>query len=452
MTRYVLTAAEMRAAEEQAIAAGTPVELLMERAGLGVAEAVWRFAGPQPVLVLSGPGNNGGDGYVAARALRERGVPVRVAALGEPKAGAAAAARAAWGNAVESIDTAAAAPVLVDALFGTGLTRGLDAALAGRLAALRERARIAVAVDLPSGVGTDTGAVLSPVPWFDMTVTFGALKPAHLLQPAAASCGRLVAVDIGIEASSSLNLLERPLLPEPGPSDHKYMRGMVAVVSGTMPGASELSALAAAHAGAGYVVLLERDVRVGPPHAIVRRPIADLVATIADPRVGAVVVGPGLGRAADAAWALRMALQSGRPLVIDGDALHLLDGSVAPPAVLTPHEGEFRAMFPDLTGGSKVERARAAAARTGAVVVYKGADTVLAAPDGRAAISGPVSTWLSTAGTGDVLAGAIGAMLARGLEVFEAAQAGVWLHGEAARRAGRAFIADDLAQHLAGAL
>lgn len=452
MTRYVLTATEMRAVEERAIAAGTPVELLMERAGLGVAEAVWRFAGPLPILILCGPGNNGGDGYVAARALRERGVPVRVTALGEPKAGAAAAAWAAWGAEVEGLETAAAAPVLVDALFGTGLTRGLEPTVAERLAALRKQARIAVAVDLPSGVETDTGVALGPVPSFDMTVTFGALKPAHLLQPAAAHCGRLVTVDIGIEARSELMVLEPPSLPEPGPADHKYTRGMVAVVGGTMPGASELAASAAAHAGAGYIVLLERDVRFGPLHAIVRRPIADLVATVPDPRVGAVVIGPGLGRAADAAWALRMALQSGRPLVIDGDALHLLKGAVATPAVLTPHEGEFRAMFPDLTGGSKVERARAAAAQTGAVIVYKGADTVVAAPDGRAAIAGPASPWLSTAGTGDVLAGAIGAMLARGLEAFEAAQAGVWLHAEAAWRARRGLTADDLVLHLAKAL
>jgi ADP-dependent NAD(P)H-hydrate dehydratase / NAD(P)H-hydrate epimerase len=452
VTQYVLTSAEMRAAEERAIAAGTPVELLMERAGLGVAEAVWRFAGPLPTLVLCGPGNNGGDGYVAARALRERGVPVRVAALGEPKSGAAAAARMAWGNDIEGLDTAAATPVLVDALFGTGLTRGLEPAVAGRLAALREQARIAVAVDLPSGVETDTGEVLSAVPQFDMAVTFGAPKPAHLLQPAASYCGRLVTIDIGVEASSSLTVLERPSLPEPGPADHKYTRGMVAVVGGTMPGASELAALAAAHAGAGYVLLLEHDVRFGPPHTIVRRSVADLVSSIADQRVGAVVVGPGLGRAADAAWALRMALASGRSLVVDGDALHLLASQVAAPVVLTPHEGEFRAMFPDLTSGSKVERARAAAARSGAVIVYKGADTIVAAPDGRAAIAGNSSPWLSTAGTGDVLAGAVGAMLACGLPAFNAAQAGVWLHGEAARQAGRGFTADDLARRLSDAL
>jgi ADP-dependent NAD(P)H-hydrate dehydratase / NAD(P)H-hydrate epimerase len=449
--RPIFTAAEMRAAEERAIAAGAPVELLMERAGQGVAEAVLRYAGPLPTLVLCGPGNNGGDGYVAARVLREQGVDVRVAALADAKAGAAAAARDAWQGPIESIDTAAPAPVLVDALFGTGLTRGLDEILALRLNKLAKQAKITVAVDLPSGIHTDTGALLSETPRCDLTVTFATKKPAHLLQPAATLCGRVVTVDIGIEAESGLHELARPAPRPPGPADHKFTRGMVVVIGGGMPGASELAALAAAQAGAGYVLLLERQARFDAPHAIVRRAVAELPQALADTRIGAVVVGPGLGRAEDSAWALRTALQSGRPLVIDGDALHLLGNQrTSAPAVLTPHEGEFRAMFPDLDAPSKVERARAAAAR-GAVIVYKGADTIVAAPDGRAVVAAG-SPWLSTAGTGDVLAGAIGAMLARGLDPFVAAQAGVWLHGAAARRLGSAFLADDLARALPAVL
>lgn len=451
MTRPILTAAEMRDAEARAIAAGTPVEALMDRAGLGVAEAVWRFAGPLPTLVLCGPGNNGGDGYVAARYLKGRGMDVRVAALGEPKAGAAMAARAAWDGPIETLGDAMPAAILVDGLFGTGLTRGLEPGVAMRLNALAERARVRAAIDVPSGVDTDTGAILSATPRFDLTVTFATLKPAHRLQPAVALCGRTVVADIGIEAQSMLSDLDRPSILVPGPGDHKYSRGMVAVVGGVMPGAAALAAEAAAYAGAGYILLLERDPRFVPPHAIVRRGIADLPGALADARTGAVVVGPGLGRAEDGAWALRKALESGRPLVIDGDALHLLNnGVIGVPAVLTPHEGEFRALFPDLDMPSKVERARAAARRLGGVIVYKGADTVIAAPDGRAAIAGDASPWLSTAGTGDVLAGAIGAMLAKGLPPFDAAGAGVWLHGEAARRAGRAFLADDLARHLSG--
>ncbi len=443
----------MREAEQRAIAAGTPVPLLMERAGAGVAEAVWRFAGNMPVLVLCGPGNNGGDGYVAARLLRERGVNVRVAALGEARAGAAAAARAAWGGSVDTIGEARPAPVLVDALFGTGLSRGLGEDLASALNRLVDQANISVAVDLPSGVETDTGALLGAVPRFDLTVTFGAKKPAHLLQPAAERCGRVATVDIGVDARSELVELSRPVLPWPGPQDHKYTRGLVAVVGGLMAGAAELAALSAAHAGAGYVVLLEPERREGPPHAIVRRAVAALPDTLADSRTGAVVVGPGLGRADDAVWALDQALASGKPLVVDGDALYLLHQfTIASPAVLTPHEGEFRSGFPDLMQPSKLERARAAARRSGAVIVYKGADTVVAAPDGRAAIAGVGSPWLSTAGTGDVLAGAIGAMLSRGLAPFEAAQAGVWLHGEAARCLGPGFLADELSRALSRAL
>ncbi len=453
MTRAILTAAEMRAAEERAIASGTPVELLMERAGAGVAEAAWRFAGPLKTLVLCGPGNNGGDGYVAARYLRARGMNVQVAALGEPKAGAAASARAAWTGPVVPIAEAQPAPLLIDALFGTGLSRGLDDALAERLASLAAAARIRVAVDLPSGVDTDTGGLLSSVPRFDLTVTFATLKPAHLLQPAASTCGRIATVDIGIEAQSRLVEVGQPTLAPPGPDDHKYTRGVVAVIGGTMPGASELAALSATRAGAGYVLLIEPEARFAPPHAIVRHVAADPRALLDDGRIGAVVVGPGLGRDQGAQRVLAAALESGRALVVDGDALHLLGArKLDMPAILTPHEGEFRALYPDLRGGSKVERARAAAARSGAVIVYKGADTVVAAPDGRAALAGEASTWLSTAGTGDVLAGAIGAMLARGLAPFEAAQAGVWLHGEAARRAGKAFLADDLARHLSDCL
>lgn len=454
MTRPILTAAEMRAAEARAIAAGTPAQVLMDRAGLGVAEAAWRFAGPLPVLILCGPGNNGGDGYVTARYLRDRGMDVRVAALGDPRTEAAIAARAAWNGPVGSLDDARPAPLIVDALFGTGLTRGLEPALSRRLCDLASAARISVAVDLPSGVDTDSGAVLGDVPAFDLTVTFAALKPAHLLQPAAALCGRVATVDIGVDAEAMLTAIGRPDIPAPGPNDHKYTRGMVAVVGGSMPGAGELAAMSAAYAGAGYVLLLERERRFAPPNAIVRKDVADLPNALADDRIGAVVVGPGLGRAADSRWALQTALGSGRPLVIDGDGLHPSSDQkhFAASTILTPHEGEFRAMFPDLEHESKVDRARAAAARSGALIVYKGADTVVAAPDGRAAIAGDASPWLSTAGTGDVLAGAIGAMLARGMAPFDAARAGVWLHADAARRAGRAFVADDLARHLSGDL
>jgi hydroxyethylthiazole kinase-like uncharacterized protein yjeF len=443
--RPILTAEEMRAAEAAAVAAGTPVETLMDRAGAGAAEAIWRYSGPVPALVLCGPGNNGGDGYVVARRLRERGVEVRIAVLAEPKSGAARAACDAWNGPVEPFAEAAPMPLLVDALFGTGLTRGLEAETAQRLADLAAAARVKVAIDLPSGVATDDGSVLSPVPDFDLTVTFATLKPSHLLQPAARHMGRVVVVDIGIAAESRLIEIARPCLPAPGPDDHKYSRGYVAIVAGEMPGACALAASAAARAGAGYVRIFGPGHVAGVPLAVVQGGEGKLD----DPRIGAFVVGPGLGLSGASAARLDEVLRAGAPAVVDADTLTLLasDSGRLPAAgetaILTPHAGEFARLFPDLKG-SKVEQARAAAAKAKAVIVFKGPDTVVAAPDGRAAIAPPATAWLATAGTGDVLSGIIAAMRARGLDAFEAACAGIWLHGRAAERAGPVLLADDL--------
>lgn len=451
--RAILTAAETRAAEEAIFARGVPVVDLMEQAGAAVAEAAWRFAATPPTLVLCGPGNNGGDGYVIARHLAERGLHVRVAADGEPRTDAARAMRARWSGPVEPLAEARPAPLLIDALFGTGLARPLDAALADALARLAEPAKLRIAVDLPSGVSTDDGAILSPVPHFDMTVALGTLKPAHLLQPSAHMCGRLVVADIGLAHDACAWEAARPSLTAPGPRDHKYTRGLVAVIGGAMPGAALLSAMAAQRAGAGYVVLSGEG--SGGPNAIVRRSEAD---ALGDARTGAIVVGPGLGRDGAARRTLRAALDAGRPLVLDADALALLGKGglahvrrLAVPAVLTPHEGEFRRLFGEIHG-SKLDRARAAAVRAGQVVVLKGADSVVAHPDGRVAVAPTAPAWLASAGTGDVLAGIIGAMLARGLDAFTAAQAALWLHADAARRAGPALIADDLPDHLPAAL
>lgn len=457
--RPILTAAEMRAAEAAVIAAGTPVETLMERAGEGVAEAAWRYAGVPPTLIVCGPGNNGGDGYVAARILNERGVPVRVAATAEPRTDAARAARAGWTGPVEEFATARPAPLLIDALFGTGLARPLEEALSGKLIELAEAARLRIAVDLPSGVATDDGALLSPVPRFELTVALGALKPAHRLQPSAQHCGLVAIADIGIPAPSARAVeIARPHLPPPMAADHKYSRGMVVIVAGPLKGAASLAASAAQRAGAGYVLVAgEVD---GGPASLVKRPMADaaaLAALLDDERIGAVVIGPGLGRDVAARRLLDTALASGRKLVLDADALMLLGSGYArlrrrfDPVILTPHEGEFRQMFGDLPG-SKLDRARAAAAKSGAVVLLKGADSVVAHPDGRAAIAPPAPAWLASAGTGDVLAGIIGAIRARGFEPFEAAQAALWIHGEAARLAGPNLIADDLVHHIASCL
>ena len=450
--RTILTAGEMRAAEEAVIAAGTPVETLMERAGIAAAEAIWRFAGPLPALVLCGPGNNGGDGYVIARALRARGMEVRLAAMAEPKSGAALAAKESWGGPVEPLADAAGATMLIDALFGTGLARPLDEALTRRLLALAAEAQVRVAVDLPSGVATDDGAILSPVPDYDLTITFQTLKPAHLLQPAARHMGRTVVADIGIEAASRLEAIGRPRLPGPGPDDHKYRRGYVAVLGGDMPGASALAAAAAARAGAGFVRFFAAAFVGALPAAVVQSPGVEFAH---DDRIGALVVGPGLGLGNRSEEVLAGVVSGETPLVIDADALNLLSRSDLPRfsqvPVLTPHAWEFRRLFGELPG-SKVEQARAAAARADAVILYKGADTVVAGPDGRAAIAPPAPHWLASAGTGDVLAGIVGAMRAAGLEPFEAACTAAWLHGRSAELAGPVLIADDLIANLPGAV
>lgn len=455
--RVILTAAEMRAAEDAAIAAGTPVETLMERAGIGAAEAIWRYAGPVPALVLCGPGNNGGDGYVIARELAARGVKVRVAASGEPKTPAAKAARDSWEGPVDDIAETAPAPLLIDALFGTGLTRPLDDSLSARLIELAAQARIAVAVDLPSGVATDDGAILSAIPDFDLTITFQTLKAAHLLQPAARHFGKLVVADIGIEAASALETVERPRLIPPGPDSHKYDRGFVLTFGGDLRGASALSAVAALRAGAG-AVRLASDKPLGAVPFGIMQVGEDMVDLLADKRLGAVVFGPGIIPGGESDDRLDQCLVSGLPLVLDAGAITLLAERGAERlrdlehmAILTPHAGEFKRLFGEGEGG-KIASARAAAARSGAVVVFKGADTVIAAPDGRTALAGDASSWLATAGSGDVLAGAIGAMRARGLDAYEAAIAGVWLHGRAAQLAGPNLIADDLLEGLRGAL
>ena len=445
--RPILTNAAMRAAEQAAIDAGTGVEVLMERAGEALAEAVWQFAGNRPVLILCGPGNNGGDGYVAARHLRKRGVPVRVAALAEPASDAARSAQKEWGGWFEEFEVAEPAAVLVDCLFGTGLKRPLDESVAQRLLDLAERSRIVIACDLPSGVETDSGALLSPVPDYDLTVAFGALKPAHRLMPAMARMGRVVLADIGIAAETRWHEIGPPRLPPLDPAGHKYSRGLVHALSGKMPGAIALAVRAAARAGAGYVRVSTSRSIDNLPSAIVQTDTA----TLEDERIGAVLVGPGMG---DLPQVLTLALTSKAPVVIDADAL----AHVGEPerlrgqdAVITPHEGEFMRLFGEL-GGSKAERALAAAERSGAVVVYKGPDTLVAAPDGRLGFAPPSPVWLASSGTGDVLAGMIATLRARGMDGFAAACAAVWLHGRAAEIAGPGMIADDLVDAIPGAI
>jgi len=446
--RPILIGESIRAAEQAAIDGGTTVEQLMERAGASLAEAVYRFAGPMDALVLCGPGNNGGDGYVAARHLAERGVKVRIAALSEPKSEASKRARSQWNREVEALtDDTKSAPLVIDSLFGTGLKRGLEDAVSEQLSRICAAAVVRIACDLPSGVETDSGAELSRVPSFDMTVAFGALKPAHLLHPAMHRCGRLVLADIGIGSSGQWFEIAPPTLPTLDPGGHKYDRGLVHALAGKMPGAIALAAKAAAKAGAGYVrVSTSRNIE-GMPSAIVQTDTAE----INDPRIGCLLVGPGMG---DVPQVLTLALTSKAPKVIDADAIaHAGDPErfKGQDAILTPHEGEFRKLFGDFPG-NKAERALEAARQSGAVIIYKGPDTLVAAPDGRLGFRPPAPAWLASAGTGDVLAGMTAAMRARGLPAFEAACAAVWLHGRAAEIAGPQMIADDLAEAIPQAL
>lgn len=446
--RPILTAEGMRAAEQAAIQAGASVEQLMERAGAALAEAVYRFAGPMPVLVLCGPGNNGGDGYVAARHLAGRGVTVRVAALGEPKSDAAARARSKWEGQVEALSSdIPSAPILIDALFGTGLKRSLQDTVIQQLFRLSHLARIKVACDVPSGIDSDTGAELNDVPAFDLTVTFGALKPAHRLFPCMNKCGRVVLGDIGVQAMSGWCEIGPPTLPPLAPDAHKYTRGLVHALAGKMPGAIALAATAAARAGAGYVRVSTSRPIDALPSSVVQVDTAQL----SDERIGCLLVGPGMG---DIPQVLTLALTSRAAKVIDADAISQLgepERLKGQDAIVTPHEGEFVRLFGQIAG-SKADRALEAARRSGAVVVYKGPDTVVAAPDGRLGFRAPAPAWLASAGTGDVLAGTIASLRAQGLDAFDAACAGVWLQAEAAKIAGPTMIADDLVEAIPRAI
>jgi hydroxyethylthiazole kinase-like uncharacterized protein yjeF len=465
--REILTVAEMTAADRAAIAAGTPGTELMERAGGAVAAAIAERFTPRPTVILCGPGNNGGDGYVVARLLKERGWPVEVQALAEPRSADAIAAAARWdGGTAPLSESALQAGVVVDALFGAGLDRALEgAALRLARASGPAQSRI-VAVDNPSGLSGDTGKALGEAAFSaGATVTFHRRKLAHALQPGRAQCGEVVVADIGLGASPS-HLHENdpdlwlPKFPWPGLSAHKHSRGRLIVVSGDAwaTGAARLAARAGLRVGAGLVTLLSppEALSVNAAHleAIMLRPFeTDLELEAAAANAEAAVIGPAAG-VDEATLANVLALAStGAALTLDADALTVfrddpeeLFSVLDRDDVLTPHPGEFERIFPGLlkTAPERVTAARAAAKRAAAVVLLKGPDTVIAAPDGRAAVNLNGSPWLATAGSGDVLAGLIGGLQAQGMESFEAACAGAWIHAEAASLIGPGLISEDL--------
>lgn len=490
MTGELLTPEEMAKADRLAIAAG-PFDSyrLMRNAGAAVTAAILaRFPNARRVHVLCGPGNNGGDGYVVGKLLRDAGVPVTTWREQPPRPGSDAAL-AAQDCPVEAKPLAEFEPdgnsLVVDALFGAGLAKPVT----GQAAAAIEKAAAAgarvVAIDLPSGISGASGAILGTAFMADITVTFFRKKPGHLLYPGRAHCGELLVADIGIreDVLETINpacfengpALWLDLFPKPSVDAHKYQRGHVAVFSGgpSSTGAARLAALGAARAGAGAVTLLTPGsaMQVNAAHltAIMLRrvdSVEDFIAFRDARKPTAYVLGPGFGVGEGARMFTLAALTGSSDegkgtqggLVLDADGItsfkddpeELFWATRKPgtlPLVLTPHDGEFRRLFPDLAEDpnlSKLDRARAAAKRANAVMIYKGPDTVIAVPDGRAAINSNGTPWLATAGSGDVLAGICAGLLAQGMPAFEAACAAVWLHAEAGRRFGPGLIAEDL--------
>jgi hydroxyethylthiazole kinase-like uncharacterized protein yjeF len=459
----LLTPGEMARADALSPRLGVPGPVLMENAGRAVARAVQARFRPCRTLVLCGPGNNGGDGYVVARLLQQKGWPVALAALAAPREGSdAAGAAARWHGPTAAFapEEAARAGLVIDAVFGAGLVRDVDGIAAETLRA----ARRLVAVDVPSGVDGATGAVRGYAPQAALTVTFFRLKPGHLLLPGRDLCGETVLADIGlpeavldtVRASAFANGPSLWRVPQPQAAGHKYTRGHVTVLGGkAMTGAARLAAAGARRGGAGMLTIAAKSgadaYRTAEAGVIVSE--AQLSELLSDDRRKVWVCGPGLG--ADSARAAFPALvAAGREIVADADVFAAFAG--APDAlkgatVLTPHEGEFARVF-GAPGADRLSAARAAAARTGAVVLLKGSDTIIAAPDGRAAVNASAPPWLGTAGAGDVLAGLIAGLLAQGMPAWEAASAAAWVHGRAASIAGPGMLAEDLAPAIPRAL
>ncbi|MBU2342151.1 MAG: NAD(P)H-hydrate dehydratase [Alphaproteobacteria bacterium] len=447
----VLTIAAMRAAEAAAVAAGTSERALMQRAGQGAAEYVWRIAAGRGVTVLCGPGNNGGDGYVIAETLRARGLAVCVVAPVEPGTGSARKARESYQGPFQKRAENLTNPILVDCLFGYGLSRPLEGAFAEVLAQAAAAHPYRIAVDVPSGVVSDSGAMLGEVPRFDLTLALAAWKQAHFLMPALAVMGEKRLVPIGLDLTAeTARLAERPVLSPPPADSHKYKRGLLAIVAGSMPGAAMLAAQAALRSGAGYVKLLSDHSHPDAPAELVIEG-GNLGESLADERIAALLIGPGLGRDDDARARLCAVLETREPCVLDADALHLLDpdlleGCDATRLLVTPHEGELAKLCAafDVAGETKLARARALQRATGLTVLAKGPDTVLFG-EGGLRFFPQASTWLSVAGTGDVLAGIAAARLAVHGEPARAAEEAVPLHREAAAIAEPAFTAGQLA-------
>jgi NAD(P)H-hydrate epimerase len=469
--RALLTPAQMGEADRLTIAGGVSGIELMENAGRKVADAVSRRWPPRLVAVLCGPGNNGGDGFVAARVLAEHGWPVRLALLGSISAlhGDAAQAAARWPGAVEPLAPAALDGVglVVDGIFGAGLARPVEGIARAVIEAIGERRLPVVAIDISSGIDGASGEVSGIAPRAAVTVTFFRKKPGHLLLPGRSYCGETVLEQIGIFDSVLDRIAPDTVenapdwwlgaFPRPSLATHKYVRGHALVAGGAvMTGAARLAARAAARLGAGLVTVAVPEpafpIYAAALTGIIVDPVADIAAFqpfLADKRRNAALIGPGAGVGGETRDRTLAILGAGKRAVLDADALtsfaeapDTLFLAIRSPCVMTPHAGEFSRLFD--TAGDKPARARRAARQSGAVVLLKGADTVIAAPDGRAAINANAPPQLATAGSGDVLAGIVLGLLAQGMEPFAAAAAAVWIHGAAASRFGLGLVAEDL--------
>lgn len=465
----ILTVAQTAAADRAAIAAGTPGFVLMQRAGAAIASAIIARWSPRRCVVLCGPGNNGGDGFVAASRLADAGWPVVVALDGERAKlhGDAAEAAAAWAEPIVRMTPAVVrdAELVIDALFGAGLSKPLSALAADTLRAAELGPAPLVAVDLPSGLRGDTGAPLGYAPQAQLTVTFHRKKPAHVIQPGRALCGEVVVADIGLSTEPSGLTENGPalwatLFPWPTNASHKHARGRLIVVSGEMwsTGAARLASRAGLRIGAGLVTLMSPPdallVNASHLEAVMLEPFdTDVELETAADAADAAVIGPAAGVTEATVSNVFALARTGAAMIIDADALTAFRDDPAElfsvldrDDVLTPHPGEFERVFPGLLKSSpeRITAARQAAARAHAVVLLKGPDTVIAAPDGRCAVNVNGVPWLATAGSGDVLAGFIGGLIAQGMDSFEAACAGAWVHAEAARLHGPGLISEDL--------
>jgi len=473
----IVTTAQMSAIDAHAAERGVATLTLMENAGHAVADEILKRFSRRPVAVLCGPGNNGGDGYVVARILRGEGWPVELHQYGDRAAlkGDAASVAKRWSAGVSGMDNVFAKKpeLIVDALFGAGLARKLDDQIASIIARVNEAAIPVVAIDVPSGVHGDTGKPIDGISFrAALTVTFFRKKLAHVIYPGRALCGEIVVAQIGIPPDAmerlwpgrepALSENTPPRLAAPAPDAHKYQRGYAMVVSGApaATGAARLAAAAALRSGAGLVSVASprESVAINAAHltAVMVKPfdgVSGFMRLIEDKRINAIVIGPGLGATPLTREMVAATLASKAAAVLDADALTSFAGDAAglksmlrPDCVLTPHVGEFERLFPGLleSAPDRASAALEAARRMGCVIVLKGADSVIARPDGHARINTNAPPWLATAGAGDVLAGIIGGLAAQGMKVADAAAAGVFIHGEAAKASGWGMTADDL--------